>query len=583
VALFLFATGIYVAQTGGILEIKLLTQKKFIDKECDRIIFSADVGFIDATHPTMKSMQRIVFKNIQIHGEHEQELNFIKTAKMTCSSKTINGIAPNDRVKVIGKFIPYKTASIPFSFDQFQYNVLTKMDATGIVFFVKSITKSDQIGMDIFPYLRRILTKKIVEKIKNPAGGIASALLTGDKSPILPEVRDKFVNSGTAHILAISGLHMSLVASVLFSIFFRIALFLYCFINRINAKKIAAFLTILFTFLYLAISGFSPSATRAFIMNTICLIGVMFDRGALSMRSVSIAAFLILLFDSGSLFLVSFQLSFCAVVALIAFYEEYNDLFLEWRRNNNSKIGCIGIFIALSAVTTIIASVATFPISVATFNRFSLSGILGNLVAIPVISFVIVPIGLIALVFGYFTDIFTNLLEIILNSLTQCLGVISELPGSNLVIKSPDIFTLYIMVIGGIMLCLLRSGVRHFGAGLIGLSSIIWIFEKKPDIVIPPQVASACYVEDGVFYATSLKKGRNKFLGIQKNLGFSGDLKKKELKLDEVEIRDYKNGLFIWTQNGKILEVKQLAEKRHPYCPAYLERIESVRTDGGIQ
>jgi ComEC/Rec2-related protein len=573
VAFFLFATGIYVAQTGGILETNLLTHKKFIDKEHDRIIFLADVGFIDATHPTMKSMQRVVFKNIQIQGDHDQELNFINTAKMTCSSRIIDGISPNDRVKVIGKFTPYKMASIPFSFDQAQYNTLTKMDAAGIVFFIKSITKSDQIDMDVFPYLRRILTKKIVDKIKSPAGGLASALLTGDKSPILPEVRDKFINSGTAHILAISGLHMSLVASVLFAVFFRIALCACHLMNRINARKTAAFMTILFTFLYLAISGFSPSATRAFIMTTICLIGIIFDRGALSMRSVSIAAFLILLFDSGSLFLVSFQLSFCAVVALIAFYEQYNDLFLKWRRDHSSRIKLIGVFVVLSAITTIIASVATFPVSVATFNRFSFSGILGNLVAIPIVSFTIVPVGLMALAFGYFTDIFTNLLEIILNALTQCLGIISELPGSNLVIKSPDILTLYIMVIGGILLCLLRSRARHLGTGLIGISSIMWILEKKPDIVFPPQVASACYVEDGTFYVTSLKKGRNKLLSIQRNLGFSGDLKKKALNFDGVEVREYKNGLFIWTQNGHILEKKQLAERKHPYCPAYLERV----------
>ncbi|MDR1476322.1 MAG: ComEC/Rec2 family competence protein [Holosporales bacterium] len=570
VAFFLFSAGIYVAQTGGILETGLLTQKKFIDREYNGVTFLADVGFIEATHPVMKNMQRIVFKNIKVQNE---DLDFIKTAKMTCSSKLIDKISSSDQVKVIGKFFQFKMASIPFSFDQAQYNALIKMDATGIVFFIKSITKSNFIGTDIFSNLRQILTKKIIKTMEGPAGGVASALLTGDKSPITSEIRDKFINSGTAHILAISGLHMSLVASVLFSIFFRISLCMRWFSKRINAKKVAAFLTILFTFLYLSISGFSPSATRAFIMTTICLIGIMFGRGVLSMRSVAIAAFLILLFDAGSLFLVSFQLSFCAVVALIAFYERYNNLYSKLRISN-SKIPTILVFITMSTITTLIASIATFPVSAATFNRLSLSGILGNLVAIPMVSFAIIPIGIIAIVFGYFTDIFSKLLEIVLDMLIKSVGIISSLPGSNLVIKSPSILTLYLMVIGGIILCLFKSKARHVGSGLVCASSIMWVFEKGPDIIFPPQIKAACYAKDGEFYATSLRKGRSSIFGIQRNLGFAGEIQKKDLIMEGIELKTYDHGLYIWTQDGEtVIQRKRLAERKHPYCPAHFESI----------
>jgi hypothetical protein len=106
----------------------------------------------------------------------------------------------------------------------------------------------------------------------------------------------------------------------------------------------------------------------------------------------------------------------------------------------------------------------------------------------------------------------------------------------------------------------------------------MWIFEKKPDIVFPPQIDSACHVEDGNFYVTSLRKGRNKLIGIQRNLGFSDKLQKKDLELDGVEMRAYEDGLFIWTdKDGKILTMKQLAKRKHPYCPAYLERIDFIR------
>ncbi|MDR0640401.1 MAG: ComEC/Rec2 family competence protein [Holosporales bacterium] len=571
--ILVFTLGVYVSQTGGIFETTLLTTKKFIDREYDRVTFFADVGFIDATHPTMRNMQRITFKNIKFQDE---DLGFIKTAKMTCPSKAIAGLTPNDRCKVLGNLMPYKTAAIPFAFDQSQFNALNKIDATGVVFFTKKLEEDQgRVKPDIFAYWRRILTQSIMEKMNSPAGGVACSLITGDKSPITPDIRDKFINTGTAHILAISGLHMSLIASILFFIFFRINLYLSCIFKHIKVRKVSAILTILTTYLYLAISGFSPSAVRAFIMTTICLIGIIFGRGALSMRSVSIAAFSILLFDSGSLFLVSFQLSFSAVVALIAFYEKYSSLLSEWRFKNNSFCKTIYSYIVLSAITTFIASVATFPISVATFNRLSLAGIFGNLFAIPMVSIIIMPLGIIAMTFGYFTDTITHLLEGVLNFLIQALGVIASMPGSNIAIRSPEIMTLYILMIGGILLCLLKTQSRHIGSVFIIAASVLWIIGKGPDIILPPKLETACHIDqDGNFCATSVRKGRNQILSVQRNLGFSGPIKKKELANNDVIIKTYQQGLYLWTRDHQIIKRKQIAKRAHPYCPAYLDDVE---------
>lgn len=565
----LFILGIYVAQTGGIFETSLLTQKKFVDRDYEKIEFFADVGYIDENHPTMKNMKRIIFKNIEFL--ENKELDFIKTSKMTCPASIDNNILPNDRVKVKAKISPYKIASIPNSFDQKQYNTLIKMDTAGIAFYIKKV-ESENKENDVFSYIRRGLTKIVIEKIKNPeAGGVAAALLTGDKSSISQEVRDKFINSGTAHILAISGLHMTIVASILFFIFFKMMLYLGCIFQKINARKIAAIITIPLTFLYLAISGFSPSATRAFIMTTICLISAIMGRGIVSLRSISFAAFLILILDSGSLFLVSFQLSFCAVGALIAFYEVYQKKFYELKVNSNKFI----FYVIASIITTIIASLATFPVSIATFNRLSLSGILGNLVAIPATTCLIMPLGIVTLALGYFTDIFTQLLEKILSLFIDILGWISEIPGSNLAVKSPENLTLYMIITGGIILCLLKTKLRHIGSMMMFIGLLFWVFESKPDIIIPPETDAICFIEDGKFYATSKQKGRNKILAIQRNLGFSGDIEKKDFKRDHIkfEKKIYKQGLFIWSKNKK---VKQIAQNQHPYCPAFYEDVKNV-------
>ncbi|MDR0744764.1 MAG: ComEC family competence protein, partial [Holosporales bacterium] len=561
--------GYYVAQTGGILKTELLSNKQFLEKDYDKISFFANVEYIEETHPTMKGMQRITLKNMTF--DERENLKFIKTAKMTCHSTMLTNIQPNDRVKVLGRLLKFKIPAIPGSFDQKQFNSIIKIDTTGVVFYIKAVKHKEIPNLyDIFSKLRRYLTKTIMITLSSPASGIASALLTGDKSAITPDIRDKFINSGTAHILAISGLHMSIIASIIFFVLSKILSYLNLILPNINAKKLSAGLSIIITFVYLALSGFSPSAIRAFIMTSICFISLILERGALSLRSVSIAAFLILLFDSASLFHVSFQLSFCAVVALISFYENYKDVLTEYF-SSNSYLKKIYAYFISSIISTIIASIATFPISVSTFNRLSLTGILGNLVAIPMISFLIAPLGIICVVCAGIANIFSKLIEYCLNVLINTVGYVASLPGAVIAIRSPNNCTLYLCLFGGILLCLLKTKLKYVGVFAIICSVLSYFLETPPNIIIPPNSRAICYIEDNKFYTTSIREGRNKILSIQRNLGYSGKLEKKERNNEY--IKKYEQGLFVWTKNGKIIRKCQIAKRPHPYCPALYEDV----------
>lgn len=563
VILFIFSLGLYVSQTGGILNTEFLPQKKFLEKEYNGIKFTATVKFIEETHPIMKNMRRIIFKNIDFPDN--KELNFIKTAKMTCSVDSSENIVPGDIVELKGKIIPHRLPAIPGAFDQRQYNSLVNIDTNGIIYYINKIKANN--NFDYFSYFRRILTQNILVKLKGNAGGIAAALLTGDKSSIPNSVREIFINSGTAHILAISGLHMSILASLVYLVFLKLFQYLSCIFYRINPKILAALFAIPIIFLYLGLSGFSPSAIRAFIMTLLFMISIILERGVLSLKSVAIAAFLILVFNPASLFLVSFQLSFCAVVSLISFYESFQSKLIKFRLKYNNFVWKILFYILASFLTTIIASFATSPISIATFNRLNFSGILGNLVAIPVMTFLIVSIGFLALITSSFSNFFINILEFILNKITEVLAIISALPYSNVTIKSPSLFSLYILILGGIILCLLRTKLRHFGwLGIIS-GILLWAIEEKPDIIISPKSYVICFVENGNFYTTSIQKGRRNTLSIQRNLGFDGKLIKKTFEKD---FDKYENGLFVWSQKGY---TKEIAQRKHPYCPAYFKTL----------
>lgn len=561
-AICIFGLGIYIVQTGGILKIDLLTQKKFITQEYDNIEFTAVVSSMDETHPVMKNMRRITLKDTQI-----ENLNFIKTIKMTCSARMSDEIFPGDIVKICGKLMPFKPPAIPGVFDQLQYNALVGIDASGIAYRIEKTGETSAFDIKLAK-IRCGLTKNILRRMSGNgiAGGIAIALITGDKSAIPSAVRDKFINSGTAHILAISGLHMSIVASVIFCVLYKILQYLGCFWSEISAKRLSAIMTIPITFLYLALSGFSPSATRAFIMTTVFLISVIYGRGILSLRSVAVAACLILLFNPGSLFLVSFQLSFCAVVALISFYEAFQYKINNWKTKINNIFEKLGFYIFMTLITTFIASIATLPISIAVFNRLSLSGMLGNLVAIPIVSFLVIPVGLFALISAKFIDFPTEIFAYILNKLYAILSLIAEIPGSNLIVKSPQMLALYAIIIGGIIVCLLKNRARFAGLIPIGLGLVFWIFRDFPDIIFIPNTEVACFIKNTNFFTSSLRKGRRASLAIQRNLGFSGKLIKKEFHSQEWKIATHPNGLYIWSSSRK---AKQLAERKHPYCPAY--------------
>lgn len=553
--IILFILGFYISQTGGILKTDLLVNKQFITNQYNKVSFYADVDYIDETHPVMKNMQRISFKNIELINN--KQLNFIKTAKMTCASKFAKNIMPNDRVKVFANFNPLKNGIVPFSFNQKQYYSINNLDATGVVLNIKKLESKNSIN--IFPYLRRILTSNIISKLGSIEGGIASALITGDKSSIPSNIRDVFVKSGTAHILAVSGLHMTLISSILYIFFLKLMLYLQCFFLFINARKISACITIVLTFFYLAISGFSPSANRAFIMTTIFLISIALGKGLLSMRNISLSAFLILLFNPGSLFSISFQLSFSAVTVLIAFYEKYESKFTDFINVNNRFFKQIIIYLVGSLVTTIVATIATAPVSIATFNQFSLCGVLGNIIAIPLISFCIIPLGLICLIGGYHFDFIINTFKLLINILINCLTYISNLPLTNIIIKSPHVSTMYFIIIGGIILCIFITKLRHIGTLLIIYGLITWILEKNPTTIILPNYNIVCFVKDNKFYSNVKCKAKNLVHSIQRSYGFDETIKTKY----HINNKEYKYNTFILS-NGK---KKTTHSSRHPYCP----------------
>ena len=215
--------------------------------------------------------------------------------------------------------------------------------------------------------------------------------MTGERSAIPPAVMAAVRDSGLAHLLAISGLHIGLVAGILFFGLRGALALVPPLALRYPIKKWAAAAAIPGAFAYALVAGATVPSQRAFLMIGLVLLAVLLDRRGLSMRTVAWAAVIILLLHPESLLGASFQLSFAAVTALIAGYEVVrgrrrlggNGPPVIWRR--------ILFYVGGVALTTLIAGAVTAPFAAYHFNRLAAYGLAANLIAVPVTALWIMP------------------------------------------------------------------------------------------------------------------------------------------------------------------------------------------------
>jgi competence protein ComEC len=270
--------------------------------------------------------------------------------------------------------------------------------------------------------------------------------------------------------------------------------------DRFLFKKWAAILSIPITGLYVALAGFGFPAMRAFVMTTIFMVAIVVDRNPISLRSLACAATGILLFFPESLFSVSFQLSFAAVVGLVAFYE-----FIRPRGFFGFKMYLFGL-----VVTTLIATLATTPFIISTFNRFTLQAITGNLLAIPMVGILIMPclmLSLCTLPFGGMSVAF-YLNQVSLDALVAYASWVAGLPGAIIYIKTPGPLCLVVFTFGALWLCLWQKPWRLLGVPIIGVSAILAYVHQLPTAILDRSAKIIAYEESDALWVSNLNHGK---------------------------------------------------------------------------
>jgi competence protein ComEC len=355
-------------------------------------------GVIDSPVATDSHRQKFILRTETLEGNNT---SLPVTGRIRL---TVSGNGPDlfigDRIVFFGRIKSIRNFNNPGGFDYKRYMVFRKVYGTAYVSAKKLIlikrNSETRTGM-IIADTRRKISDLIDKTGQGTEQGVFKALIVGDRNSISNDLKQAFNRAGIGHLLAISGLHIGIVATGAFLIFQYLLSHIKFLLWHAWTKKGAVILSVIPVLIYGLLSGMSPSTQRAVIMVTVFLAAFLFEREHDPMNTLAVAALLILIFHPPSLFSISFQLSFTAVLAILYGLSRVQ---IPWRSDSmgikKSKRFTVKTKLFYFFMVSFFAILGTLPLVMFSFNQISVVGLLANFIFVPVIGFVVVPLGLLA-------------------------------------------------------------------------------------------------------------------------------------------------------------------------------------------
>jgi competence protein ComEC len=349
----------------------------------------------------------------------------------------------------------------------------------------------------VFDILRRDLATFWHKALPRETALLARALTLGESTVLDPDQRERFRNTGTAHLLSVSGLHLGLAVVLVFFIFFRLLLRSYSLTSRLDVGRIAALLTIPAALAFTLLAGCREPVVRACVMVVSALIARALGRPKGTAEALAIAAMGLVVYDPTMLGRPGFQLSFVAVLAFVSvlgrnkqtpIVDKEEPCFPETKPSPiDPLVRTIKKNVLRLFLSTLAATAATTPIAMYHFGYVSLVAIPANMVAVPFTSIFVMP-GLLAVLVlaGPFPGIATLALGIVkipLVLLDQFLKEVAKLPCT---IEDPPALLFWAIVFACLGALLLTGRLRRAGIGLVLLSTILALASV---LFSPPRLA----------------------------------------------------------------------------------------------
>ncbi|CAN5313756.1 ComEC/Rec2 family competence protein [soil metagenome] len=342
------------------------------------------------------------------------------------------------------------------------------------------------------------LARRLVARMGERDGGLAAALTTGHQAWLQDADVQAMRDSGLAHILSISGVHMAIVGGFVFGLVrLLIAAWPWAAL-RVSGKKVATAARLVAVSAYLVLSGAPPPAIRSALTASIAFLAVLFDRRALSLPSLAVAALVVLTFQPEAVAQPGFQMSFAATAALLALAEAWPHRSTEvnaplWIRTLQG----VRTWLVAGAAVSLVAGLATDPFGIEHFNRVTLYGLPANVASELLSSFVVMPmlaVGAVAELFGVGAP-FLAAAGWGLEAVAGVARLFAAAPRAVVWLPSASTAALAISFIGLLIICLWRGRLRWLGAPLF-LAVWAWPRPPTPDLWIAPEGANVA-IHDG--------------------------------------------------------------------------------------
>ncbi len=392
------------------------------------------------------------------------------------------GLAPGAVVKLRARLMPPAEASVPGGYDFSRAAWFAGLGATGKAFApVAVVTPARTPGAD----LRASLSAHIQSRVEGSAGGIASALATGDQGAIALDDVEAMQRSGLAHLLSVSGLHVTAVTAAAMLLVLKLLALSPTLALRWRLPLVAAGAGALAAIGYTLLTGAEVPTIRSCVAALLVLLALSLGREAITLRLVAAGAMIVLLLWPEALAGASFQLSFAAVTAIVALHE--SPLMHRWfGKREEGRVAALLRGTGSLLLTGVAVELALMPIGLFHFHQAGLYGALANIVAIPLTTFVVMPLEALALLFDlvglgwpvwWLAEQALHLLLWIARTTASAPGAVSAfptMPGGAFVL----------MVAGGLWIALWRSGVRWAGVVPLVLG-LAWMFATPaPDLIV---------------------------------------------------------------------------------------------------
>lgn len=394
------------------------------------------------------------------------------------------------KARLLPPLAPLRPGSYDFSRDLFFQGIGASGFAMGAI---RTAAAPDSGGWRlryaaVMQGLRDAIDARIRSRLDGDERAIATALLTGRRDAISQPVNDAMFISGLGHVLSISGYHMAVVAGVVFFAVRALLALIPALTVSYAIKKWAAAVALVAAAFYLLLSGAEVATQRSFFMTAVVLIAVMVDRRAITYRTLAVAAMIVLAVAPEALVHPSFQMSFAATLGLVALVQVgMPRLFATPDSSAAARVALWGgREVAMLLLASLVAGLATTPYAAFHFHRVTPYGVLANLAAMPVVSAIVMPAGLLGLVaapFG-FDGFFWSLMGVGIDWMIAVTQWVANLPGAVGRMAAFGTGPMIVASIGLILMGLLRTPLRWSGA-LVLAGAIAWaLLVPQPDILI---------------------------------------------------------------------------------------------------